>query len=140
MPRDGPKEFDIEEEILKGTDVPIIEFIISITILLILIDQREVVTPDTMHFVSSMVDDEVHFICIMIYWLTWKCFLIQDENKITKFNKHQIVEDRIKIVVRGLLELTISLTLAQSTFENFWPWIYCFGVYGLIALRSIFSE
>lgn len=50
------------------------------------------------------------------------------------------MEDRVKIVVRGLLELTIGLALTQSSFENFWPWIYCYGVYGMTALRSIFSE
>ena len=140
LPKDGPKEFDIEEELLKGTDLPVIDFTLSITIMLALIEKREVITPDVLHFISSMVDDEVHFICIMIYWLTWKCFLLQDENKITKFNKHQIVEERVKIVVRGLLELTVALTLSQPNFENFWPWIYCYGMYILMALRSIFSE
>jgi len=88
LPKDGPKEFDIEEEILKGTDLPLIDFTLSITILLLLIEKREIITPDVLHFISSMVDDEVHFICIMVYWLTWKCFLLVDENKITQYNKH----------------------------------------------------
>lgn len=38
LPNVGPKEFDIEEEILKGTDLLVIDFILSIIILLILID------------------------------------------------------------------------------------------------------
>lgn len=120
------------------TDNIWIDFILSIGILAGMINHRESITPDVLHFISSMVDDEVHFICIMAYWLLWKCFLTLDEIK--NLTKAQIVEERIKIVVRALIELVLALILAQGSFESFWPWVYCLSVFAMTAMRSIYSE
>ena len=62
----------------KMLETPWFEFCQSIVILLILINNREVITPDFSHFVTCIVEDEAHFICVMLYWLLWKCFLVPD--------------------------------------------------------------
>ena len=75
LPLDTTKKDNWETQLLDFTENPWIDCIFSIVILSAMINFREHITPDMLHFVSSMVDDEVHFICIMGYWLLWKCFL-----------------------------------------------------------------
>lgn len=104
---------------------------------MILLYYREILTPDFIHFVSSIVDDEAHFICITVYWLTWKCFLVPPEQVMSQEAK---VQERVKIVARGLIEMTIALLMTMVTFESMFPFLYCYGVYALASIRSIYYE
>ena len=91
---------------------------------------RDCLTPDFIHFVTCVVEDEANFVCIMLYWLFWKCFLTVDPNVINKYDTRRRVEDRIKIVARALIELVICLILMGSTYEySFYPWLYCLSVF-----------
>ena len=116
---------------------PFFDFGESIGIFVILIYYREILTPDFIHFVTCIVEDEAHFICITVYWLIWKCFMIPPEQVISQDAK---VRERIRIVARGLIEMTIALLMTMMTFENMFPFVYCYGVYAFASLRSIYYE
>jgi hypothetical protein len=88
---------------------PWISSALSILLLAYMINQREEITPASLHFFTSWVDDEVNFLCIMVYWLTWKCFLIPQENQLA--TNEQKVQQRIKTVVLGLLEMLLALSM-----------------------------
>jgi len=103
-----------------------LSFLISILFLCGLIKYRERVTPDFFHFITCVVEEEVHFTCIMVIWLTWKCWLSAD----TK-------EDKIKTVVRAAIELTLALAISQVTILDC---LYCFMVFGLACIRQIFLD
>ena len=114
------------------------KFITSIVILLVLVYSREAVTPDFIHFIMSVVDDEAHYICVMYYWLFWKCFLLEDYNIVNL----KADEERKKIVVRSALELVIALILSTvlGFSQGVWPFVYSFGVFSFAAIRSIYYE
>ena len=113
----------------------------SIAILTQLIRYRDCLTPDFIHFITCVVEDEAHFVCVTLYWLFWKCFLTIDPNLINKYDTKRRVEDRVKIVARAIIELAVSLLLMGSWFEySFYPWLYCLSVFIFVALRSVFSE
>ena len=63
---------DQVEEIWNG---PFCDFFWSIGLLVVLIGYRDSLTPDVLHFVTCVVEEEAHFIWIMIFWLTYKCSL-----------------------------------------------------------------
>ena len=52
------------------------------------------------------------------------------------------MQERVKIAVRGAIELLIAMTIIQvkDPFDDAGPWLYVFGVYILVSLRAIFSE
>lgn len=74
-------------------------------------NNRESITPDFSHFVTCMVEDEAHFICVMLYWLHWKCFLIPDALEEKMKDNASKNENRIKVVARAFLEVTVSLAI-----------------------------
>jgi hypothetical protein len=98
---------------------------------------RDELTPDFIHFLMSVVEDEAHYICIMSYWLFWKCFLLEDHNKVL-----QKIDERRKICARAALELIVGLILSTAigTNKGLWPYVYCTGVFIFAAIRSIFYE
>ena len=57
---------------------PFVDFAWSACVLSGLIYARKEVTPDLMHFITCMVDEEADFMWIMFLWLTRKCFLTMD--------------------------------------------------------------
>jgi hypothetical protein len=121
-------------------ETPWFEFLLSIFILCMLINYREVITPDFIHFVTCMVDEEAHFICVMGYWLFWKCFLMPDPMVEKMSDSAQKVENRTKTVARAFIEMNICLGANYMTFESGFPWIYCYSVFAFAALRSIYFE
>jgi hypothetical protein len=96
------------------SSTPWFEFFESIAILTQLIRYRDCLTPDFIHFVTCVVEDEAHFVCITLYWLFWKCFLTIDPNLVNKYDTKRRVEDRVKIVARALIELAVSLILTSG--------------------------
>lgn len=116
---------------------PWFDFCESITLLVVMINYREILTPDFIHFVTCIVEDEAHFICITVYWLVWKCFFIPEDQNISDAQK---IEERVKVVARGLIELTLSLLITMGTFESKFPFAYCYAIFVLASVRSIYYE
>ena len=87
-----------------------------------------------------MVEEEAYFICVMLYWLLWKCFLIVDPQFEKMKDNAQKNDNRIKVVARAFLELTVSLALLNQTFESYYPWVYCYILLAFVAFRSIYFE
>lgn len=46
----------------------------------------------------------------------------------------------MKIVVRAFIEMIIALIMTKSSYESYWAWVYCSGVFIMIGLRSVYSE
>ena len=59
---------------------PFFNFFASIVLLCILIQNRDAATPDIMHIITNLETDEVHYMWIMLLWLTFKCYLVPDYN------------------------------------------------------------
>lgn len=121
-------------------ETPVFDFFQSVFILLVLINYREVITPDFIHFITCMVDEEAHFICIMLYWMFWKCFLMPDPQLEKMHDTAQKVENRFKTVARAFIELTLCLAVSHTTFDSAFPWMYCYFVFAFVAFRSIYFE
>ena len=68
----GPCLMDRVENVWNG---PFVDFFWSIGLLVILIKYRDGLTPDILHFVTCVVEEEAHFIWIMMFWLVYKCSL-----------------------------------------------------------------
>jgi hypothetical protein len=117
--------------------MPVFDFFESIAILVIMIYYREIITPDFIHFITCIVDEEAHFICVTIYWMVWKCFLMPEDANISQAAK---VEQRFKTVARALIELIVSLILTYATYQSVFPMIYCLSVFILVSVRSIYFE
>jgi hypothetical protein len=97
---------------------------------------REPLTPDVLHFVTCVVEEEAHFIWIMMFWLTYKCSLtLEDHNKL--LTEGRLVEERLKVVVRGLIEMIVALVITK---QDMYAWVYCTSLYVLAAIRSIYLE
>lgn len=108
-----------------------------------LITYRKQLTPDFIHFITCVVEEEADFVCIMGYWCFWKCFLVMDPQKVNKFDASGKVEERVKLVARAGIEVLVSLVLAQvvhGAFQDFYPWVYCLSVFAFTAVRSIYFE
>lgn len=54
----------------------------------------------------------------------------------------QKIEERVKIAVRGQIELFIALSLSRGLgyFDDKHAWIYCFTLYALACVRSVYLE
>ena len=76
----------------------------------------------------------------MLVWLFWRCFLEPGPTALEQMTHEKVVVERIKIVVKASLELASALFLMQWTFENWWPWVYCFSMLGLCAIRTVLKE
>jgi hypothetical protein len=62
-------------------DGPFVDFFWSIGLLVILIKVRDSLTPDILHFITCVVEEEAHFIWIMMFWLFYKCSLTLSDQK-----------------------------------------------------------
>lgn len=91
--------------IKEFTESPIAESIFSVALICILVVYREETTPEFLHFVTCVVDEEVHFCFVMLVWLFWRCFLEPEPTSLDQMSHEKVVVERIKIVVKAALEL-----------------------------------
>ena len=120
-----------------------VDSIVSVATYIALMYNRHDLTPDILQFITCAVLEELFFVSATIYWLIWKCFLMQDEQTVNKFNKSKQFEDRAKVIIRAGLEMVVSLVAFQLVFEpfyTFWPWVLCLSVFTFAAIRSVFYE
>ena len=114
-------------------------FIFSIALLCVLIKYRDALTPDLLHFTTCMVEEEAHFIWVMFLWLCYKCFLDVDQSSGALMSDAQKQEEKLKVIVKGAIELFISLGLMTADMKHTGPWLYCSVIYAVACLRVIFS-
>ena len=124
------------DSIEKVWNGPFCDFFYSIGILSLLIQVREPLTPDFLHFITCVVEEEAHFLWIMMFWLMYKCSLELDSNLL--LSDSQKVTERLKIVVRGLIEIVVALIITGEF--KLYSWIYCMFIYTLAGIRSIYKE
>ena len=48
----------------------------SAGLLALLLKNRDQLTPDFFHFITCVVEEEGHHLCVFAYWATYKCFLL----------------------------------------------------------------
>mmetsp|Transcript_19188 Transcript_19188/g.29391 ORF Transcript_19188/g.29391 Transcript_19188/m.29391 type:complete len:361 (+) Transcript_19188:10-1092(+) len=121
-------------------DTPWFSFFMSIALFSFLIWMREELTPDFFHFVTCMVEEEGHFIWIMYLWLNYKCFLRMDSTSSRFLSDAQRYEERLKIVVRGVIEIVISLLIMWWALSDSYSLFYCLAIYAFAAVRSVYAE
>ena len=56
-----------------------VDSIVSVATYIALMYNRHDLTPDILQFITCAVLEELFFVSATIYWLIWKCFLMQDE-------------------------------------------------------------
>lgn len=121
---------------------PWINTILSILLLLFLITYRRDLCPELFHFMTSMVDEELYFLNVMVLWLTWKCYLHPKQELANPkiYTASEIFENRAKVVTLGLFEMLFCLSLLHDGFDDKWPYVYCLSVFAFVAVRSLFYE
>jgi hypothetical protein len=75
---------------------------------------REEITPDFWHFITCLTEEEGHYICCFIYWMIYKCFLL---DAYTIESSGAACNQRIKAAGRNaVLECILALiySLEQS--------------------------
>ena len=79
--------------------------------------------------------------CVTMYWLFWKCFLTINPSSVNKYDAKRLIQNRIGIVARAVIELGLSLILTTSYYDGTpYPFLYCLTVFSFVAIRSVFSE
>jgi hypothetical protein len=81
LPQGSRSERQKETALDRFFQSPAFEFLVSIGLLSLLITFREDLTPDLLHFVTCMVEEEGHFLWVMLLWLSFKCFLSLDPSQ-----------------------------------------------------------
>mmetsp|Transcript_15737 Transcript_15737/g.26545 ORF Transcript_15737/g.26545 Transcript_15737/m.26545 type:complete len:262 (+) Transcript_15737:575-1360(+) len=114
------------------------DFLSSICVFSVLVVFREEVTPDLIHFLTCMVEEEAHFVWIMFLWLNFKCFLSFEKSSFV--SEAKVVEERLKLSVRGLVEVVVALFLTSGTLTDNYTPFYCLCVYALAVVRSVYKE
>jgi hypothetical protein len=115
-------------------------FFHSIAILSILIRFRDSITPDIFHFLTCVEEEEVHYCFIMIMWMTYKCFLTVDPSEASLLVGDKLFMKRVKIVVRALIELGLSLLLMKGQIESLWIAFFCYSIFVMTCIRAVFYE
>ena len=85
-------------------------------------------------FSSTEDDQECAYLWITFLWLASKNFLIGDQSP----NNSKILEHRLKVVVLGLIELTVSLLLMTSHLADHYGWLVCLVTFVFFALVAVF--
>lgn len=107
---------------------------------MLLISFREELTPDFLHFVTCMEEEQGHFIWIMLVWLLYKNFLSLDSSEVSLLTKSKQTEARVKVVARGFVEICIALLLSQKKLSGVNSLLYSLTIYAIASLRSVFIE
>jgi hypothetical protein len=140
MTKDGQKGNAIiraTEDFIQG---PVFDFFFSIGFLILLILLRDPIMPDMFHFTTCLSAEEAHFIWVMFLWLCHKCFLTLETAQETMIsNEAKILSERLKVIVKGGIELFVGLLVMTATFNHFGPWIYCAAIYFVASVRSMFE-
>lgn len=107
-----------------------------------LIKIRKEATPDFFSFMANLDYEEANFIWIMFLWIIFKCSLRLDDSSDSLMSSNVKIESRIKIAVRGLIELFVALSISHGLkyFDDKYAWLYCLSLYGLTCLRSVYLE
>jgi len=50
------------------------------------------------------------------------------------------MEERLKVVVRGLIEVLVALTIMHNSLTDSYTTIYCIVIYILASVRSVYWE
>lgn len=74
----------------------------------------------------------------MSLWLCYKCLLTLDTSQTALLNEAQIRDEKLKVIVKGAIELFLGLLIMTGDLKHFGPWIYCPLMYGLAAFRTLF--
>ena len=104
---------------------------------MILLKQRDDLTPDFSYYLCTMDPEEVKCFVVMGYWLVWKCGLHPDYTLLQSTHSKNM-EARVKATVLGFLETIFALSVCRQTFEDGWPHAYCLSCFVIVALRSLF--
>ena len=102
---------------------------------------RSWLTPEFLHLVSAVEDDEAHCVFIMLLWLCYRCFLEPDIQVSKAMTAEKVWDERLKVFARCSLEFNVTMMALTATVESsVWPWTYCTGVLLLFAARSVVRE
>lgn len=124
----------------KASESQFFDSSMSVVLLCVLIWCREPLTPDIFHFVMCVDEEEVHFLFVSCLWLFFRCWLEPDPSYVKQVAPERIIEERVKIVTRSALEMGISLLVMQGFLETYAQWAYCFGLFALIAVRTVYKD
>lgn len=89
-----------------------------------------------------MPEEYGQLVWVMLMWIVNKQFLELDTSSFAKYGANEF-QDRLKVCVRGLIELIFSLVLIQAikgAFDNPVIWIICLSIYLLISVCSIWKD
>jgi hypothetical protein len=89
----------------------LMEGFVSILCLIGMHIYREEITPDFWHFVTCLTEEEGHYLCCFIYWMIYKCFLLDAytiestgvacNNRVKAAGRSAVVECIIALVYSG---------------------------------------
>lgn len=125
--------------LLSFRETQVYQFLKSIVFMCILIKVRDPLTPNIFHFLTCLVDEEVHFLFIMLLWSIFKCFFTPNSHEVSLLSADQRQTKRLQTVVRALLELVIALTIMRDS-VSFYGWVCSLSLFGFVCLRALFSE
>ena len=87
-------------------------------------------------FSSSDDDEECAYLWVTFLWLASKNFLKSEESP----NREKLLEHRLKAVVLGLIEMTVSLLLMTAHLTDHYGWLVCLVTFAFFALVTMFQE
>lgn len=83
------KKSGVVEMLINFKETPLYQFLKSITFMCVLIKFRDPLTPNIFHFLTCMVDEEVHFLYIMLLWSIFKCFFTPNPHEVSLLPAYQ---------------------------------------------------
>ena len=136
---EGTKEklLRIIDNLMTG---PLSQTFQSIGLLLFLITYRDSMTPDLFHFTTCLQEEEAHFLWVMFLWMCHKCFLSLEEAQVTMISSEEkLRNEKLKVIVKGAIELFIAMVVTTPEFESMAPWFYLPVLYAVAALRTLYD-
>ena len=86
---------------------PMANSALSMLLLGLLIYHRSLLTPEFLHLVSAVEDDEAHCIFVTVLWLVYRCFLEPDLQVTKATAAERYWQECVKAFVRCSLELLV---------------------------------
>ena len=119
---------------------PWLNSLLSVTLLVAMFRYRESLVPGFLHLFTAMVEEEIAFLTVMVYWGLWKCWLMPEEQPSGHIpaTREAKTKERVRIVTLALLELLLSLSLSQA--PSYWDYLYCLTAFTFTAVRSLYHE